>query len=493
MTDQTQQKPDAYDVIFAGGDVIDGAGGARYRADVGVIGDRIAAIGDLKHAKAEERIDVSGHVIAPGFVDVHTHDDRLLFADPAMKPKTSQGVTTVVVGNCGVSLAPFEGAGRPKPPLDLIFGLDPVRFPTFGAFLEQVDRQPAAANAAFLVGHQTLRIAEVKDLGRTANQEEIDVMRAGVAEAMEAGAAGFSTGLFYPPARAASTDEVVALAEVAGAAGGIYATHLRNEGQHLLQSVEEALEIGRRADMPVLLSHHKASGVANHGRVKESLALIREARRHQRVALDVYPYIASSTVLLKERLADSAKVLITWSEPMPEAAGRDLAEIAMEYQVKPEDMVERLLPAGAIYFSMSEDDVQEVIAFEDAMIGSDGIPHDEKPHPRLWGTFPRVLGHYSRDLGIISLETAVRRMSGVPADVFGLKDRGYLKEGAFADIAVFNPDSIIDSANFDSPTTPAAGMLAVMTNGALVWRAGGPTGDRPGRALRRGPDLAPAA
>ena len=480
-----------FDLVLEGGEVIDGAGGPRRRADVGVVCDRIAAIGDLATAQAEERIDVSGKIVAPGFVDVHTHDDRLLFVDPAMRAKTSQGVTTVVVGNCGVSLAPFSAPGRPKAPLDLIFGLDPVRFPTFAAFLDQVDRQPAAANAAFLVGHQTLRIAEVKDLNRTATGDEIAVMRAGVAEAMAAGAAGFSTGLFYPPARAASTDEVVALAEVAGAAGGIYATHLRNEGAFLLESVEEALEIGRRADMPVLLSHHKASGVAHHGKVLASLPLIREARKTQKVALDVYPYIASSTVLLAERLQDAAKVLITWSEPMPAAAGRDLAELAMEHQCKPEDMVERLQPAGAIYFSMAEEDVQAVLAFEDAMIGSDGIPHDAMPHPRLWGTFPRVLGHYVREVGLFSLETAVRRMTGVPADVFGLKDRGYLREGAYADIAVFDPETIIDSASFEAPMTPAAGVHAVLTNGAIVWRDGKSTGARPGRALRRGADLAP--
>lgn len=480
-----------FDILLTGGDVIDGTGAPRRRADVGVIGDRIAAIGDLGAAEADARVDVSGCVVAPGFVDVHTHDDRLLFADPAMKPKTSQGVTTVVVGNCGVSLAPFAAPGRPKPPLDLVFGLDPVRFPTFAAFLDQVDRQPAAANAAFLVGHQTLRIAEVADLGRPADGAEIEAMRAGVAEAMAAGAAGFSTGLFYPPARAASTDEVAAVAEVAGANGGIYATHLRNEGEHLVQSVEEALEIGRRADAPVLLSHHKASGVANHGRVVDSLALIAEARKTQPVALDVYPYIASSTVLLAERVADSSKVLITWSEQMPEAAGRDLAELAMEHQATPEAMVEKLLPAGAIYFSMAEEDVQKVIAFDDAMIGSDGIPHDEKPHPRLWGTFPRVLGHYARDLGLMSLEEAVRRMTGVPAKVFGLKDRGLLNAGAFADIAVFRPDTIIDSADFETPTAPAAGVELVMANGEFVWRDGGPTGARPGRALRRGRDLAP--
>jgi N-acyl-D-amino-acid deacylase len=480
-----------FDVILAGGSVIDGSGGDRVQADVGIVGDRIAEIGDLSAAQTDERVNVSGKIVAPGFVDVHTHDDRLLFVDPAMRPKTSQGVTTVVVGNCGVSLAPFEAPGRPKPPLDLIFGLDPVRFPTFASFMDQVDKQPAAANAVFLVGHQTLRISEVADLDRTATDSEIAAMRVGVAEAMEAGAAGFSTGLVYPPARAASTDEVVALAELSGAAGGLYVTHLRNEGPHLLESVEEALEIGRRADAPVLLSHHKAFGVKNHGMVKQSLPLIAEARKHQKVALDVYPYIASSTILLIDRLADASKVLITWSEPMPEATGRDLAELAMEYQLEPEVMVERLQPAGAIYFAMDEDDVREVIAFEDTMIGSDGIPHDQKPHPRLWGTFPRVLGHYVRGVGLLSLEEAVRRMTGVPAEVFGLKGRGLLREGAFADIAVFDADTIIDSANFDTPMTPAVGVLAVMTNGQFVWRNGGPTGNKPGRALRRGPDLAP--
>src|SRR3546814_146507 len=312
-----------------------------------------------------------------------------------MSAKVSQGVTTVVVGNCGVSLAPFVATVRPPPPLDLL-GVDWFRFPTFAAYLDEVESKPAAANAVFLIGHQTRRVREMDDLDRPATGAEIERMKAHVTEALRAGATGFSTGLFYPPARAATTDEVVAVTEAVRPFGGLYATHMRDEGAGLEQSVEETLEIGRRADVPVVISHHKASGTPNHGKVAKTLLRIAEAAKQQRVSLDVYPYAASSTVLLPARLADASRVIVTWSEKMPEVAGRDLDDIAAEHGVDKYEMANRLVPAGAIYFTMAEDDVQRVLRFTGAMIGSDGLPHDPEPHPRLWGTFTRVLGHYSQ-------------------------------------------------------------------------------------------------
>ena len=442
-------------------------------------------MGELAGASADQTIQASGRVVAPGFIDVHTHDDRVLLSDPAMTPKVSQGVTTVVVGNCGISLAPFTPHGRPIPPLDLLGDAAWYRFSTFAAFIDAVERTPAAVNAVFLVGHQTLRVGAMASLERAATQAETEVMRAEVDEAMRAGAVGFSTGLFYPPARHAPTDEVVALAQAVRPYGGLYATHLRDEGANLLDSVDEALTIGQRAGLPVVLSHHKASGKSNHGKVSLSLARITDAAKRQRVSLDVYPYNASSTVLLPGRLADAPRILITWSEAMPEAAGRELGELAAEHGVSRAVMAERLLPAGAIYFAMAEADVQTVLRYPGAMIGSDGLPGGAKPHPRLWGTFPRVLGHYARDLGLMPLEEAVHRMTGLSAKTFGLADRGVLRPGAAADIVIFDPATVLDLATFEAPETPARGIELVMVAGKPVWRSGQTTGERPGQALRR--------
>ena len=474
-----------YDVLFTGGTVIDGTGAPRVRADVAVAGDRIAAVGDLAEAQAGRTIDATGRIVSPGFIDAHTHDDNLLLVDPDVTPKTSQGVTTVIAGNCGVSLAPLT-PGRPTPPpLDLLGGPADFRYPRFADYVAALDEAPPAANAGLLVGHSALRLDTMDDVDRPATAGEIDAMRERLAEGMEAGALGFSTGLIYGPNKAATTDEVAAVAEVAGAAGGLYVTHMRDEGADIERAMEEAFEIGRRAGTGVVISHHKCAGRANFGRSGETLALIEKTRRSQSVGLDVYPYTAGSTVLMPEMVGKAERVIVTWSEPHPEHAGRDLPDVAAEMGLDPIAAAERLQPAGGIYFMMDEADVRRIMAYEHSMIGSDGLPHDQHPHPRLWGTFPRVLGHYSRELGLLTLEDALRRMTGLTAAQFGLTDRGAVRAGAYADLVVFDAETIADEATFEAPTRPAAGIDIVMVNGAIVREGGRVTGKRPGRALRR--------
>lgn len=475
----------SYDLILTGGRVIDGSGGPSRFADVGLAGDRIAAIGDLARAQAGKRIDARGKAVAPGFIDVHTHDDNALLRMPDMTMKVSQGVTTVVVGNCGVSLAPLSLQGPPPPPLDLLGDKGEYRFAKFGEYMRALDTQPAATNAACLVGHTSLRVGAMDRLDRAATKGEIKAMKARLDEALGAGAVGMSTGLYYPPAQHAPTEEVIELAHVVHAHKAVHTTHMRDESDRVLDSLKETFRIGREAQVPVVISHHKVTGKHNFGRTRETLAAIEAARRNQPISIDVYPYIASSTILKPEWTAIARRVLITWSKTMPEAGGRDLADIAREMGVDAKEAAQRLLPAGAIYFTMDEEDVQRVLSWPEAMIGSDGLPHDIHPHPRLWGTFPRVLGHYSRDLKLFSLEEAVRRMTALTAQRFGLVDRGVLREGAYADVVVFDAEKIIDRATFEQPKLPADGIDLVLVNGTPVWRDGAATGERPGRALRR--------
>jgi len=477
----------AYDLVIRNATVIDGTRAPGFPADIGIRGGRITRIGEVS-ANGAPAIDATGLVAAPGFIDAHTHDDRLMLAGPDMAPKVSQGVTTVVAGNCGVSLAPApRGVPKPvPPPLDIIdLEGEWFRFRSFRDYVRALEEAPAATNCALLVGHSTLRVQAMDDLDKPATERETAAMRALADEALASGAIGVSTGLYYEPARAATTEEVIEVCRPLTAHNGIYCTHMRDEGDHVVESLEETFRIGRELGVAVVVSHHKVVGTPNHGRSVETLPIIEKAMQSQRVSLDCYPYCASSTILSYGRTLISSRTLVTWSKPHPEFSGMELGAIAARMGLGIEQAVGRLLPAGAIYFSMDEKDVQRILGFEHTMIGSDGLPHDAAPHPRLWGTFPRVIGHYSRDLGLFPLEVAVHKMTGLTAKTFGLKDRGLVKEGYAADITLFDAAEIDESASFERPIQPAHGIHTVIVNGRPVWREGKPTGARPGKVLRR--------
>jgi N-acyl-D-amino-acid deacylase len=458
-----------YDLVIRNGSAIDGTGAPRRRADVAIKGARIAAIGEPGTLKSDNEFDAAGKIVAPGFIDVHTHDDTALIENPAMTMKASQGVTTVVCGNCGASPSPFTQV-VPTELIGLIVKKPEHMTKTFAAFAELVQDARPAINSAFLIGHSTLRMSAMGlDLNRPATAAEVTTMRGLLDQSLEDGAIGLSTGLFYPPAIAATTDEVADVAAPLARHGGIYTTHMRDEADHVLDSLDETFEIGRRAGAPIVISHHKCSGRQNFGRMRETLPKIDDAKKRQHVVFDVYPYVAGSTILRKEMLARAEKVLITWSKSVPEASGRDLVDIAKDWNVSPEDACDRLHPAGAIYFMMDEKDVQAALSHPSAMIGSDGLPFDTYPHPRLWGTFPRVLGHYVRELKLFPLEDAVRRMTSLPAATFGLTARGALKEGYYADICVFDAETVIDTADFTTPISPAKGIELVLVNGKAAY------------------------
>jgi N-acyl-D-amino-acid deacylase len=488
MKGGTKAGSEAFDLLICGGTVIDGTGSPRFDADVGVRDGRIVFVGAAQDAAAGRRIDARGLIVAPGFIDCHTHDDRALLSSPEMTPKVSQGVTTVVTGNCGVSLAPTgQGLRRPTPaPLDLLDQEgDWFRFPTFAAYLDALRADAPATNTAPMVGHTTLRLVVMDRVDRPASADETGRMRALVEEAMQAGAIGCSSGLFYEPAAAATTEEVIEVFEPMSRHGGVYCAHMRNEGDDIFPAMQETLRIGRELGVTAVISHHKVIGLANHGRSAQTLPFIAAQMKEQALCLDCYPYAASSTVLSEHRAAIAARVKITWSRPHPEHNGRDLAEVAAEMGLGRAQAIEKLLPAGAIYFSMAEADVQRILSFPETMVGSDGIPHDAIPHPRLWGTFPRVLGHYSRDLQLFPLEAAVRKMTGLTARNFGLQDRGEIRPGAWADITLFDAGTVADAADFDHSTAPAKGIVSVFVNGEAVWLDGAATGSRPGRVLRK--------
>jgi len=474
------------DLIIRGARVIDGSGAPARVADVAVRGERIVALGAQLPLQAPLEIDASGRVLAPGFIDVHTHDDRVVIDDPIHLCKISQGVTTVVTGNCGVSLAPLSRTDRPPQPLDLLSGDPSAFFGDFKSYLAHLDSEPAAVNVAAQVGHSTLRVATMSDLRRPATADEIAQMRRLLEASLDAGAIGLSTGLFYRTADASSTEEVVAITEcMRGRQGALYTTHMRNEADQIDDALRESFRIGRESGVPVVISHHKCCGTRNFGRARETLAMIDAANAEHPTGLDVYPYEAASSVLDVEKFSDASRIRISWSKAEPSAAGRDLAELAAERGLSQKEMADRLQPAGGIYFMMDEADVQTILKHPRSMIGSDGLPGDTHPHPRLWGTFPRVLGRYARDLKLFPLETAVHKMTGLSARHYGLVGRGEIRVGAFADLVLFDAEQVIDAATFDAPATPARGIHSVFVNGRAVYREGQATGDRPGQVLRR--------
>jgi len=504
---------DPFDLVIRRGLILDGSGNPWYRSDIGVRGGRIATIGLLGEQQGAFVLDADGLVVAPGFIDVHTHAESGLSHAPTADNYVQQGVTTVIGGNCGD--AP-------------LFVSD-----TF----EHLAGDGISCNLGVLMGHNAVRKAVMGLANRAPTDRELRRMRAMVAKGMLEGALGLSTGLKYVPGAYAETPELVALARIAARAGGIYCSHLRDEGLGLIDAVHEAIDVGRQARLPVQLSHHKAAGKASWGKVTRTLELVDRAREEGLdVTLDQYPYTASCTNLtimfpawaleetngdtLLTRLRDPdarAKIRegVTFNilndrgsgDPGnvviiacidPACHNKSLAEVtAMKgLSPTPENAAEALMDlvldseghGQAIYHCMSEDDVCTVMSHPAVMVASDGWvvgPDSEWTHPRLFGTFPRVLGRYAREKQLLPLREAVRKMTSLPAQRMGLFDRGLLRPGMAADLVVFDADRVIDRADWEHPKQFPEGIAAVIVNGGLTVYHGEHTGLRRGAFLRR--------
>lgn len=482
--------------VLRGAVVYDGTGEAARDADVAIDDGRIHTVGEVGSGATE--IDVTGLAIAPGFVDVHTHDDFAALLHPDMGFKLLGGVTTCVVGNCGMGCAPFEQASV----LSTAFHPGAELPPWMGhdGYLAHLEAHPPGVNVAALAGHGTIRLAAMGVRRGEPGGEQMRRMKAHLQEGLDAGVFGLSTGLIYEPGRYARTEELIELASVMRGTGALYASHMRDEGTGLLDSVNETIRIGEEAGVGVQVSHHKAFGHAAWGLVNDSLKLIEEAQdRGVDVHADQYPYTAGSTVLAAVldravgegaplRLAD---IVIASAASHPRWEGKSIPEMGTDWGLDAASAGRRVLEeepgVTVVLHSMDEQDVRTVLRHRSTMIGSDGIPTlGAKPHPRLYGTFARVLGHYARDLGLLPLSEAIHRMTGLPAGKFGFRGRGIVREGAVADLVVFDPARIEDTATFEEPNRHPAGIAHVFVNGVHAVAHGALTGERAGRALRRG-------
>ncbi|HDI12200.1 MAG TPA: D-aminoacylase [Candidatus Bathyarchaeota archaeon] len=530
-----------YSIIIKGGKIVDGTGNPWFYGDIGIKNGKISKI-DRLHSEAEKVIDAEGCIISPGFIDMHSHSDLTPLINPYMESKVRQGVTTEVIGNCGFSAAPLNDRLREQ-----ILETSPMlkeadaklEWSSTAEYMEVIERNGVSLNLAPLVGHGTLRAFVMGYEKRRPTSMELEQMKRLLAESLEQGAFGMSTGLIYPPSCYAETEEIIELCKVVAKYGGIYSSHIRGEEHQLLDSVKEAIEIGEKAKVPVEISHHKAAGRENWGKVKETLRMIEEARGlGVEVTCDVYPYTAGSFGLdsilppyaheggvkkMLEKLKDpesrrklrndmvkgvgkwrSVASIIGWENIMisyckghPEYEGKMISELAGQKSVDPFDFVFDLIieeksSTSVVLFSMSEDDMRRVLKSPFSMIGSDssaraayGILAAGKPHPRAYGTFPRVLGRYVREEKVLTLQDAIRKMTSFPAQKLGLKDRGLIKEGMWADITIFNPRKITDKATFTAPHQYPEGIKYVIINGKIVIEKGEHTKEKPGKVLRR--------
>ncbi|MBA7667623.1 D-aminoacylase [subsurface metagenome] len=532
----------SFDLVIKGGRVIDGTGNPWFKKDIGISEGKIKRVGYIAE-DAKQTIDATGMIVSPGFVDLHTHTDFGILAYPNAESHLMQGVTTVVTGNCGLSLAPInpDNLALLRRYLSPFFngGYDyQWEWKTLAEYYEKVERQGISPNVAPLVGQGTVRLA-VKgfDSSRT-SREEMNEMKRLIAQSLEGGAFGMSTGLIYPPGSYSSTEELIELASVLRKYGAIYTTHIRDEGNRLMESVEEAIAIGEKGGIPVEISHHKASGRSNWGKVNATLKVMEQARqRGIEINCDVYPYTASSTTitailptwlleggveemlgrlkddktreLLKQEIVDGTmtgantikdadwhSIFIGRCPSREKYEGKSLGQIMEEGQQfdnRFEGFLDLLLEiegnATMVAFSMSEDDVRTVMSNPLSSFISDSWSTAPsaggKPHPRGYGTFPRVLGKYVREENLLTLEAAIRKMTSLPAGKIGLENRGIIKEGFWADVVIFDPTTIRDEATFADPHQYPEGIHYVMVNGAVVADHGRVTGVRPGKVLRR--------